>query len=343
MTKIYPRLASALGIIVLLSAFALTAPANAQPQPNSVNPQASVETEQQLLKELNRVQGRGSIPDVKSYVIEQPTGRVWRLFHQVYLHWVAGIAFVGILSLLACFYLWRGTIRFKGGRSGRSMLRFTVFERFVHWMTTACFIVLAFSGLNISFGRILLLPLFGPDAFSLWSKALKYAHNFLSFPFTIGVVLMFLIWVASNLPTRVDFEWFKQGGGMFGGEEPPAYKFNAGEKLIFWIVVLGGGTAAATGYILLFPFYGTGIGSMQLAQVVHSTVGVLYIASMLVHIYMGTLGTNGAFESMATGNVDVNWAKSHHSLWYKEEMSTSSTSSTNSADRRRNLSATKVV
>jgi formate dehydrogenase subunit gamma len=107
---------------------------------------------------------------------------------------------------------------------------------------------------------------------------------------------------------------------MFGGEEPRAYKFNAREKLIFWIIVLGGGAAATTGYILLFPFYGTGIASMQIDQVVHSVVGVLYIASMLVHTYMGPIGTEGAFEAMATGDVDVNWAKSHHSLWYEEEM-----------------------
>jgi formate dehydrogenase subunit gamma len=59
---------------------------------------------------------------------------------------------------------------------------------------------------------------------------------------------------------------------------------------------------------------------VQLAQVVHSVVGVLYIAAMLVHVYMGTIGMEGAFEGMANGEVDVNWAKSHHSLWYEEEM-----------------------
>jgi formate dehydrogenase subunit gamma len=200
------------------------------------------------------------------------------------------------------------------------MLRFNAFERVVHWMTTTCFVILGITGLNITFGKKLLLPLIGQDAFSLWSEGAKYAHNYLSFPFTIGVALMFFMWVGSNLPTRVDIEWMKHGGGMFGGEEPPAYKFNAGEKLIFWIVVFGGVAAAATGYTLLFPFYFTGIAGMQTAQVSHSVVGVLYIAAMLVHTYMGTLGTEGAFESMWDGEVDVNWAKSHHVLWYKEQM-----------------------
>jgi formate dehydrogenase subunit gamma len=253
-------------------------------------------------------------------VLEQPVGRDWRVFRQDYLPWIGGIAIIGILGSLVVFYLWRGPLRF-GKRSGRTMLRFTAFERFVHWMTAVCFIVLAVSGLNITFGRELLLPLIGPNAFSAWSLMAKYAHNFVSFPFTIGVVLMFLIWIAENLPTRADVEWIKQGGGMFGGEEPPAYKFNAGEKMIFWVVVVGGGAAAATGYILLFPFYGTGIAGMQVAQVVHSVVGVLYVAAMLVHMYMGTLGMEGAFEGMASGEVDVSWAKSHHALWYKEEVS----------------------
>jgi len=321
MMKLLRGISAALAIAVFMATLALTHPASAQqPRSDTVNPSASVTTEQQLLDQLRTVQGRGSIPDTKSYVIEQPAGRQWQTFHETYLHWIGAIAILGIFFLLVVFYLWRGSLHF-GERSGRKMLRFTTFERFVHWLTATCFVILAISGLNITFGKELLLPLIGPGAFSVWSQAVKFGHNYLSFPFTIGVVLMFLIWIASNLPTRADVEWIKRGGGMFGGEEPPAYKFNAGEKLIFWIVVLGGGMVAVTGYVLLFPFYGTGIAEMQVAQGVHSTVGVLYIAAMLVHTYMGTLGMKGAFEGMATGDVDVNWAKSHHLLWYQEEMS----------------------
>ena len=315
MTRPIALLSRILVVFALGAVLTLASAAGAQ-QPTAVNPSGSAVTEQQLLHELNRVEGRGSIPDVKSYVVEQPAGREWRIFHEVYLRWIGGIAIVGIFCLLVVFYLWRGPLRF-GERSGRTMLRFTAFERFVHWMTAVCFVLLAISGLNISFGKELLLPLIGPNAFSAWSQAAKFAHNYLSFPFTIGVALMFLVWVANNLPTRADVAWMKQGGGMLGGEEPPAYRFNAGEKLIFWIVVIGGGAVATTGYILMFPFYGTGIASMQVAQIVHGVVGVLYIAALLVHVYMGTLGMEGAFEGMATGEVDVNWAKSHHSLWYE--------------------------
>jgi formate dehydrogenase subunit gamma len=298
---------------------AVATPAPAQ-QPNSVNPNASSVKEQQLLNELNKIQGLGTIPDVKSYVLEHPAGREWRKFHEVTLIWGSAIVILGMMALLVLFYLWRGAMRIEGGRSGRTIMRFNAFDRFVHWLTAICFVLLGITGLNITFGKRLLLPLMGPEAFSTWSEYAKIVHNYISFGFTIGVVLMFLMWVAKNLPTRADVEWFKAGGGMFGGKEPPAFKFNGGEKLIFWVVVIGGGAVATTGYVLLFPFYGTGIASMELAQIVHSVVAMLYVAAMLVHIYMGTIGVEGAFEAMVDGTVDVNWAKERHSLWYKEEV-----------------------
>ena len=129
------------------------------------------------------------------------------------------------------------------------------------------------------------------------------------------MVLIFLMWIAGNIPNKVDVEWLKRGGGIVGHDHPPAYRFNAGQKMIYWIVVLGGGAVAVSGYLLMFPFYATDIAGMQLAQIVHGVVAVLFVAAMLAHIYIGTIGMEGAFEAMGTGTVDVNWAKQHHSLW----------------------------
>jgi len=294
---------------------AVSMPAAAQ----QVNPTASSVKEQQLLQELNRIQGRVSIPDQRSGVLEQPAGRDWREFRNVTLRWVGGIAILGMLALLVIFYLRRGMVRLQAGRSGRTVVRFTAFERFVHWMTAACFVILAVSGLNITFGRPLLLPLIGFEAFSEWSQWAKYAHNYLSFPFTIGVVLIFLIWIGGNIPNKVDVEWVRRGGGLLGHDHPPAKRFNAGQKAIYWIVVIGGTAVAVTGYELMFPFYLSGIEGMQLAQIVHSIVAVLFVAAMLAHIYIGTIGMEGAFEAMGSGTVDVNWAREHHSLWLEEQ------------------------
>jgi len=303
------------GLALLLLVSMSPAPANAQ----QVNPTASSVKEQQLLQELNRIQGRISIPDQRAGVLEQPAGRDWRNFRDVTLRWIGGIAILGMIAVIVIFYLTRGMVRIESGRSGRTIVRFNAYERFVHWMTATCFVILALSGLNITFGRSLLLPLIGFEAFSNWSQLAKFAHIYLSFPFTLGVVLIFLMWIAGNIPNKVDVEWVKRGGGLFGRDHPPAYRFNAGQKMIYWIVVIGGGLVAATGYLLMFPFYLSGIEGMQLAQVVHSIVAVLFVAAMLGHIYIGSVGMEGAFEAMGTGTVDVNWSKQHHALWFQQQ------------------------
>jgi formate dehydrogenase subunit gamma len=309
------RLFAAAVLIIVAAA----APTVAQQQPNAVNPTADAVKEQQLLEQFNRIQGLGTIPDIKSYVIEQPMGHVWRQFHEVWLRWIGAIAVLGMLSLLIVFYLIRGRVRIESGRSGINVERFNAVERFTHWMTATSFIVMGLTGLNITFGKHVLLPLIGPNTFSDWSLTVKYAHNFTSFPFTLGVIVIFVMWLAGNIPNRADIQWLKRGGGIIGHDHPPAYRFNAGQKAVYWIVVLGGSAAAASGYVLMFPFYGTTIADMQIAQVVHGVVAVLFIAVMLAHIYIGTIGMEGAFEAMAEGTVDLNWAREHHSLWLDEE------------------------
>jgi formate dehydrogenase subunit gamma len=306
------------GALALAFVVMVSAPAQAQ-QPNSVNPSANAVKEEQLLQQLKIISGRGTIPDAKSYNIEQPAGRDWRGFHQITLPWITAIVILGTLAVLVVFYLIRGMVKIESGRSGRVLVRFNAFERFVHWTTATCFIILAITGLNITVGKNTLLPLLGPDAFSAWSQWGKYAHNYLSFPFTLGVIVIALIWIAGNIPNSVDVEWFKRGGGIVGRDHPPAYRFNAGQKMIYWIVVLGGAAIAASGYILMFPFYTTDVTGMQWAQVAHGIVAVLFIAAMLGHIYIGTIGMEGAFEAMGTGTVDVNWAREHHSLWLEQE------------------------
>ena len=324
-----------IGALALLFVVAVAAPVAAQQQPTSVNPTAQSVKEEQLLREMRRIDGRITIPDARAATLEQPAGREWREFHQVTLPWIGAIAILGMLALLVVFYLIRGMVKIQAGRSGRTIVRFNAFERFVHWVTATCFIILAISGLNITFGKSTLLPLIGPEAFTTWSQWAKYAHNYLSFPFTAGVILIGAIWLTGNIPSRNDVEWVKRGGGIVGDDHPPAYRFNAGQKMIYWIVILGGAAVAITGYLLMFPFYGTTVAGMQLAQIVHGIAGLLFVAVMLAHIYIGTIGMEGAFEAMGTGEVDENWARQHHRLWLEEERAVTGPNESQSQARAR--------
>ncbi len=318
----------------LLLALALLAPLSAGAQqaaaPSPSSPAASAprnlpnadELEMQRLLQGGRIEGRVSIPDQRSANLVQPQGKAWRDFHNVTLSWVGGIAVGGMLLVLIAFWFGRGRIRMEHGYAGRTIQRFNLLERANHWMVATSFIILGLSGLNLTFGRHLLLPIIGPYAFANVSAWGKIAHNFLAFPFTLGIVLMLLLWVKDNIPNRRDIEWFKMGGGLIGKGHPQAGRFNGGQKVVFWITVLGGALVAVSGYFLIFPFWGgTTVNDMQLAHIVHSVLSVLMIAAMIAHIYIGSIGMEGAFDAMGSGQVDLNWAKEHHSLWVEQEMS----------------------
>src|SRR5260221_3787490 len=273
------------------------------------NPTASVTSERELFKQVPRIEGRIDIPDTKARVLIQTAGRTWDYFHEVLLYWSGAIVFLGTIVLLGLAYLIIGRIRIAAGRSGQKILRFRAFERFSHWLTAVSFVVLGLTGLNITFGKILLLPIVGRDTFSYISEAAKYVHNFVSFSFIAGVVLITVIFFKDNLLQWVDIEWLKRGGGFIKNKHAPAGRFNLGEKLVYWLSLVAGVAVSVSGLLLLFPFYGTNIAEMQLAQVVHAVVAVLFVALILAHIYIGTLGMEGAFEAMRTGEGELNWAK----------------------------------
>jgi formate dehydrogenase subunit gamma len=136
----------------------------------------------------------------------------------------------------------------------------------------------------------------------------------------VGLILITVIFFKDNFLERVDIDWLRQGGGFVKSKHASAGRFNLGEKVVYWLSVAAGFAVSASGFLLLFPFYGTNIADMQLAQVVHAVVAILFIVLILGHIYIGTLGMEGAFEAMTTGEVDLNWAKEHHDLWLARQL-----------------------
>lgn len=310
---------------VLLLTMLLLAPGTlpaqeAQPSPSGSNPTAMSANEQQLLQELGKLQGRVTLPYQHAGVLQQPQGRSYQMFHEAWLPWIGAILILATIVALAAFYVYRGRIRLREGElTGRKILRFNAFERLTHWMTATSFIVLAISGLNYIFGKRLLMPLLGADTFATWSQWAKYAHNFLAWPFMLGIILMFVLWVRDNIPDKYDIPWFKAGGGLVGNREPIAGRFNAGQKLVFWSVVLGGILMSASGLMLLFPLALLDVNGMQIAQYVHAGVGIALIALILGHIYIGSIGMEGAYGAMGTGEIDLSWAMRHHRAWVEEQ------------------------
>lgn len=287
------------------------------------------------------IQGNVSIPDKKAGQLIQSEGDNWRSFRNGPLANYGAWALLGIVVLLALFFALRGRIRIEHGLAGVTITRFALVERVGHWLLGGSFIVLAFTGLNILYGRYVLKPVIGDSAFSLITLWGKYLHNYLAFAFIAGLVMVFLMWVRHNIPGKNDLIWLMKGGGLFSkGVHPPSKKFNAGQKIIFWSVIIGGASVAISGWALLFPFttsmfsdtfvlinsvFGTdlpapltAIQEQQLATLWHSIVALALICIVIAHIYIGTVGMEGAFDAMGSGEVDLNWAREHHNLWVEE-------------------------
>lgn len=248
-------------------------------------------------------------------------GEAWRQYRNGPLTKYGGWLLILAISGAAVMYLIRGPVQLKEARTGRLIERFTPVERMVHWTVAISFLILALSGLTMLFGKYILMPLFGHALFGWLAYACKTIHNFVGPVFTVSIIVFFMIYVRDNLPAAADIKWLAQLGGIRGREHASAGRFNAGEKLWFWagLVVLGL-IVSASGFVLdmLMPGVAYTRGNMQIANVIHLVAAVLMTGMAVAHIYIGTIGMEGAYEAMRTGYVDETWAKEHHDLWYED-------------------------
>jgi formate dehydrogenase subunit gamma len=260
----------------------------------------------------------GQYGDNEANVIVQRGGNTWRIWRNGPLATIAGAILLAVPFLIFVFYKTIGPMR-EEPRSGRKLLRFTRWERQVHWATAFSFIALAITGIVIMYGKKIMLPWMGHDLFSWVAIISKYLHNFVGPLFIVCSVLMFITFVRRNYYRRQDWQWVKQAGGLISHKHVPAGFFNAGEKTWFWLgVTLLGLVMSITGLILDFVNFGQTRYVMQVASYLHIAGAAFYIAAAMGHAYIGTLGTPGAYEAMRHGTVDEAWAKAHHELWYEQ-------------------------
>lgn len=300
-----------------------------------------------------------SIPDKKSAILVQDEGEEWLATRRDVLPMYTKYALGGIIVLLAIFMLLRGRVKIQAGWSSIKIERFTFIERFGHWLLATSFIILAITGLGLLFGREYIVPGldwmhaktssgtldpdYGKKAFASFALAGKWMHNNIAWAFIVSLFLIFVMWFFRNIPTWTDVKWLLQGGGLLSkNSHPHARKFNGGQKIIFWSVILLGGSISASGISLLQPYeYGmfaatfdkmniageaigyplgletaiTPFQEMQYAQLWHTIVSIVLIVIIIAHIYIGSVGMQGAFSAMGSGKVDLNWAREHHDLW----------------------------
>ncbi len=261
--------------------------------------------------------GITQVKGVDTGTLINAAGEDWRLFRMQTLIPYGAILMGLILAAILAFYVTRGSVKIPGGFSGKKILRFTMSERMVHWATAGLFWLLGVTGLTLLYGRFVLIPLFGLDGFSVTASACKEIHNLFGPLFLFAMIALVVTFIKDNFFVRGDGTWLSKLGGLFGGHVS-AGRFNAGEKMWFWIATLLGFALVITGLILDFAVFGQGRVVMELSHVVHGLSAVVMIAVSFGHIYLGTAGMEGSFSSMANGYVDENWAKAHHDLWLKE-------------------------
>jgi len=256
---------------------------------------------------------------VETNVLVQSQGETWRQIHNGPLPLYGGLLLIAMLLLIFGYYRWKGPLRVHEKPTGRLIERFSDWERLVHWTTAISFVILASSGLVMMFGKYVILPVFGYTLFSWLAIIGKNLHNFVGPLFIFCTVVTFVTYVKDNLWRAVDFVWFAKAGGLLGGEHVSSGRFNGGEKAWFWFgVTLLGLVIGASGLVLDFPNFEQTRSVMQQANVIHAITAMLFIALALSHIYIGTIGAEGAYESMRHGVVDEAWAKEHHDIWYEE-------------------------
>ncbi|MFO7529596.1 MAG: formate dehydrogenase subunit gamma [Marinobacter sp.] len=316
-------------------------PANAAPISDQLGTLGGVsDTDVWRSIRYNKIDPTVQSPGPANGVMIQDEGIAWYKLREGPVITYGGSALLGIIVLLVVFYFVRGRIMIDGGPAGTTIERFKAIERFGHWLLAGSFIALGITGLVTLMGRSFLIPLIGLDAFSILATGSKWLHNNVAWAFMLGLVMTFVMWVAHNIPNKLDWQWLRAGGGIFTKSHPSAKKFNAGQKIIFWTVMVLGVSASLSGLSLLFPFQlpmfadtfgvinsvlGTSLPTdlapheeMQYANIWHSIVAFVMTVAIIAHIYIGSVGMEGAFDAMGNGQVDLEWARQHHDLWVAE-------------------------
>lgn len=261
--------------------------------------------------------GYSAVSGQETGVLIQGSGENWRRLRNGLVATLGAWLLAATVFALGIFFMIRGTVKLSHEKTGQRVARWNRFERFLHWYTALLFLLLTWTGLSLLYGRATLIPLIGHKDFAGYAEYAKLIHNFAGPLFIAGLLLMISHWLRDNIPNRLDIEWFKAFGGLIGDQHPSAERMNGGEKAWFWLLTFAGLGVCISGLLLDFPNLGSERIILQISHLLHSILGIVLIVGSLGHIYIGTIGTEGAFEGMISGKVDTSWAEQHHDIWFR--------------------------
>jgi formate dehydrogenase subunit gamma len=305
----------------------------ASAQSPGVNPnqaaQAAAEQKQRIDQPLNNLpvwkeirSGEPQITTVRgreTNVLIQPEGQTWRAVRAPIIFW-GGMLFALAVAGTVALYLVRGPMGGNYKPGGRLIERFAPADRYAHWLVAIAWATLAGTGLVLSLGKSVLLPLIGYTLFSWLATIAKNLHNFVGPILIVGTPWLIARFIRDNTFTREDVRFFANIVGYFKGQEYPSGRFNAGEKFVpFWLMLVAvTPVLVVTGLILVFPNFDQTRQTMQLSNVIHMIAAYVGIAMLVLHIYLGTVGFSGSYRAMREGYVDENWAEHNHRYWYDD-------------------------
>jgi len=194
------------------------------------------------------------------------------------------------------------------------IIRHTAGVRLTHWLLAISFFLAALTGFVIYTPYFAgLAGIFGGGAMT------RFLHPWFSLGFVISVLFLFRAWFKRMKKESGDDEWRRNVGAYmrYETELRDVGKYNAGQKLFFWSVVLGAAAMLVSGIVMWFPTSFHWI-FRTIAYWLHEVTFIAFIVGVIYHIYMSTTAMPGTLGAMTRGTVTKAWARRHHPRWYRE-------------------------
>jgi formate dehydrogenase subunit gamma len=198
------------------------------------------------------------------------------------------------------------------------VLRYPFFERANHWIAAISYIYLLLTGLGLWTPLLLwLLAVMGGGQIS------RIMHPWVGLIFSYAIIRMYGYWAPQMHTEQVDREWWHSLGHYVQNQDdkmPPAGRYNAGQKALFWSFFYATILLLLTGLVMWFPEYiPWSLRWLRYASVLLHPIAALFtIANFMIHIYMSVFAERGAFGSVIRGDVSLEFAKRYHPGWYEE-------------------------